>query len=379
MDWLGNRSHVRHRYVRVSWATWEELEQYGNITGGSTEWSYFTDLKVQGSLSYNGSAPSQLDLVRDYYSFTDDGGESVEVCVSTMLCEMAKSTILSPGRVSGSVDCYSVLKVASDRQLGFPYTIKAGSHAVTVAQSIAEGLGLRVNSKPSDYVTAADHTFDAADTMLAVINWLLASAGYSSAYPDAYGVVQMQPYVEPTTRKPIFEFSDAGRSIMYPKPDNELDRTETPNVVRMSYEDDYETLWAYASNIDPDNGASLPARGNRERTMVETADDLTPAYPEENGVPVITDEVQGQRVESLKAAALKKLVDNSAEIEYVEIKHGFYPVTQGDPVSVRYADRTWSGTVTNIKLDHAVNSACTTKIRRYVTADLKTETGGGAL
>ena len=378
-DWLGNRSNVRHRYGRVSWGTWEEVGQYANITGGSTEWSYFTDLKVQGSLKYDGAAPSQLDLVRDYYGFTDDSGESAEVCVSTMLCERTKATVHELGREDGSVQCYSVLKVLGDRLFGFPYTVPAGTRAVALARELAESVGLRVNARTSTYTTSQDHTFDSDDSYLKAVNWLLATAGCSSAYPDAYGTVQMQPYVEPTARRPVFEFVDGRESIMRPQPDWECDRSGTPNVVRAVYEDEWETLWAYAANVDEGNMASLPSRGGREYTAVETVDDLSPSYRQDGGKPVIDEATRKLRLASMEAEAKRKLLDNSADIEYVEIRHGFNGVTQGDPVSVRYADRTWAGTVTNVTFDHAVSSECKTKVRRYVTSELKLEVGSGVL
>lgn len=375
-NWLGSRFHERWRYMRVSWDTWEEVEEYDQVISGNEEESYFTSVKESGKAEFEGKSLSQTDLVRTYYEFTDEDGESVSVVTSTMLVEYSKETIREDGAASGSVSLYGVLKVADDRLCGLPYTVSAGVNAVNSARDILNALGLRTSVTASSYTLANDHTFDADDSYLTVVNWLLSAAGYGSAYADPMGTVVLAPYVDASKREPVFTFKADAQSIMYPEVEDENDFVETCNVVRMYSEDEFGNYWAVASNVDGDSPSSLPNRGNRERTMYEEETELKPVYDPEGA---IANEITkgNQRAEALAQIAKQKLIDNSAEIEYVTIGNGMYPIHQGDSIAIEYADRTWQGIVTNIKRNKDVSAKCTTKVRRYVTHDLKVEVRSG--
>lgn len=377
-DWFGSRKDVRWRYVRVSWDTWDEVGEYGNIVGGSSEESYFTGVKVGGSIAFDGEPPSSYDLVRTYYEFVDDEGESASVPVCTMLVDTAGLNYRHDGNGSGTSSLYSVLKVADDRQCGMPLTVSAGTNAVALAKELLEGIGLRISATPSTYTVAKDHVFKPTDTYLEVANWLMSAAGYGSVYPDAYGSVVMSPYVDASSRTPSFVFVDDDNSIMYPEVDDENDYGSTPNVCRMYAEDEFGGYWCVVSNVDEDSMASLPNRGYRERTIYEEETQLEPVYDPDDDFEVAEGKAL-MRVEALVASATKKLVDNSSEIEYVTIRHGFYPVSQGDSVEIRYSDKAWRGVVTNVKRDHASESKCELKIRRYVQKNIKTEVESGVV
>lgn len=376
--WFGSRFGIAWRYMRVSFDTWQEVGEYEQITGGSDEESYFTSVKEGGSLSFIGEPPSTIDLVRCYYEFTDEGGERFSVPVSTMFVDMTSVHVRSDGQQEGEASLYSVLKVAEDRLCGMPMTVAAGTNAVATAKAILEGLGLNVSATPSTYTVANDHVFKPDDSYLTVINWLLSAAGYGSASPDAYGTVVLAPYVDASSRQPSFVFEEGETSIMYPELDDENDYSETPNVCRMYGEDEYGGYWAVVRNVDQESPASLPSRGGRERTLYDEETQLEPVYDEDD-----TEAASARkallRVEALVAIAKQKLVDNSSEIEYVTISHGFYPLTQGDSVEIRYEDMAWRGVVTNIKRDHNVESKCELKIRRYVQRDIKVEIQSGVI
>lgn len=377
-DWFGARRKVKWRYMRVDWHTWDEVGEYSTVTGGSSEESYFTSIKSGGSLAFVGEPPSMYDLVRVYYDFTDDMGESVHEAVCTLLVDMSSIDIGADGTESGEATLYGVLKVADDRLCGFPLTIPANTKAVEYAASMLTGLGLNVSASSSEYMTATAHTFKPDDTYLNVINWLLSVAGFGSASADAYGTVVLSPYVEATNREPVFTFVDDENSIMYPQAEDSNNYGDTPNVVRMYSEDEYGGYWAIARNVNPDSPASLPNRGGRERTLYDEVTQLEPAY-NPNDSASETERKKNERVAALVEQAKQKLLDNSAEIEYVTIKHGYYPLAQGDSVEIRYKDRIWRGTVTNVRRDHTAESGCELKIRRYVMRDLEPEVEQGVI
>lgn len=113
--------------------------------------------------------------------------------------------------VSGSVDLESTLRLAVKGKYGRYYTVKAGTNAVAHADGIFKRLGLRTNEPRCDYVLPRDVVYEPDDSWLTIANDLLAMAGFASAYPDAYGVIQMVPYVEPQARTPVRVFNDGLR------------------------------------------------------------------------------------------------------------------------------------------------------------------------
>lgn len=374
-DWFGSRRNVKWTYKRVDWKTWDEVGDYNGIVGGSDEESFFTSIKGGGSLDYVGESLSSVDLVRTYYEFDGDDGEHVRVPVCTMLVDSDNETIDGSGAISGTVSTYSVLRVPDQRKPGLPMTVNANTKAVEAADKILRDLGLRTSMTDSGYTLASDHTFKPDDSYLDIVNWLLTTAGYMSASPDAYGVVILAPY-ENTKREPVFTFRDDHRSIMYPQVEDENNYSSTPNVVRLYAEDEYAGYYAVARNEDVDSPSSLPNRGGRETTLYEEINELKPPY---NAGDSNQSAQADKRLDALKEMARQKLLNNTAEIEYVTISNGYYPLTQGDSVEIVYKDRRWVGTVTNIKRDHNTESKCSTKIRRFSSSSFEPTVEGGKI
>lgn len=368
MDWFSHRTDEHFTFRRVAWPSWEEKEDYPQITGGELELSSLSDLKAVGTFDFDGTeVPDDLDMVRVYYGFTDDSDESATFPLATMFVDLAEP-MYDGETVSGSLDCYSVLQVLSDKQYGMPFTVAAGTQAVQMAIQLTESLGLRVNNPdPSAYTIKSDHTFDEDASYLEIVNWLLSVAGFASCWPDAYGIVQMCQYVEPTERSTVFDFVDDENSIMLPELVKKNDYKSTPNVCRLYFETEEESLWAASYNIDPDSKASTVSRG-RENTLTETVNELS-------------GETQAQRLENLKAQSLSKLVDNSADLEYVTITHGYIPLIPNDSVGINYreAGQLWSGSITNMKITLATSTPCQMQARSYVRGSIKTQTEGGVL
>lgn len=359
-DWFGSRSH-RAIYRRVRWPSWEEAEDYQCIKGGSIELSALSDLKASGSLSFIGETPESGDLIRIYYKI---GGELYPMATMFASCE---EPTLSGKHASGSIELTSVLTVLSKAKPGRPYTVSAGTFAVDKAAEIAEGMGLRVNNPAkSSYALRDDHTFEQSDSWLAIVNWLLDAAGYASCCPDAYGVVQMAPYIEPTERSVSWTFADDEKSIMLPDVKLTRNLADTPNVCRLWHETEEESIWASCSNVDQDSPVSLPNIG-MERTMDETVSELP-------------GETQEERVSNLMAMSERRLIDNSADIEYVEVSHPWVPIAPNDAIAAEYvsAGLSWRGAITNMRFELTGAFLCATKARRFVRTAFETVTEGGA-
>lgn len=370
MDWNGNRHDERFIYKRVKWSTFgtkdTELEEYSQLTGGSVEYGLYTDMKVTGSFSYAGEAPDTTDLLRVYYQFADDHGEVSEpVALGTFFIasDTVTSTPNGAGLVnSGTITGQSLLKPLKDRLCGLPMTIAAGSNPITKAAAIIKGCGLRVNyPKGTTYRLKSAHTFEPEDSYLTVVNWLLTncSTPYQSAFVDGYGVVQVQPYEDPTAKMPVQTFSDDERSIMLPSVDRENDIDSSANVVRLYFESDTTAMWASASNMSG-SSVSLDVRGNREVTYYEQVDEIAD-------------------LDALKAMAVTRLKDQASEIEHVTLTHAYVPLAAGDSVSVLYGGTEWSGTVQTMRVNIMPSAQTRTTLRRYASAALEIETDGAVL
>lgn len=371
VDFYGHRSRETFTYKRVRWSTFadrdEEVAEYTQfVDGGDIEYGAYTNLKVSGSFEFVGEAPDTTDLLRVYYRFTDEHGEtSPDYALGTFIVGYTERQNRQGGGgliQEGTVTASSLLKPLSDRLCGLPLTIPAGTDPVAYAEALAASLGLRVNCyRPTSYALAGPHTFEPNDSWLTVVNWCLTnnSTQYQAAYVDGYGVIQMQPYVPPTERTPSAVFRDDERSIMAPEVVEANDWQDAENTVRLYYEDELCAMWASAVNV---SGArtSLDARGGRERTYFERLDECT-------------------SLDALKATALTRLMDRASEIERVTLTHAWLPLDTGDTVAIEYSGTAWTGSVQNMHVDLIPSVPCQTQIRRAVPASIDVEVDGAVL
>lgn len=366
IDYYGNRSKEQFIFRRVSYPGFRELEDYESIYGGSIELSALSTLKVSGSLDFTGKAvPNDHDMVRVYYRFQDDFLDASTECLATMFFSVADPTY-DETTVEGSMDCSSVLVLLQRKSYGLPYTVPAGTNAVAKAAEIVRSFGLSVSyADQSSYTLSTDHTFDANENYLGIVNWLLDAAGFSSAGVDAYGGVRLEKYQEPTERTVRYTFRDDEQSIMLPEVKTSNDYQDTPNVVRLRHTSQDVTVWAAAYNIDPESKASTVSRGY-ENTYEEEISELEGSTPAE-------------MLANLKALALQRLVDKSSEIEKVEMTHCWLPINTNDAIGIDYrmAEIEWKGAVTNAKIELAVSIPCQLSLRNFVRRNLKTSIEGG--
>ena len=366
MSYTTSRIRERFTYKRVSWADFgSEVADYGQFTGGTISRGAYTTLKTSAQLTFTGTPPDTTDLVRVYYSFADEAGVDHSDCLGTFLVGLGSTSYIQNGEglvATGTITGYSTLKVLSDRLCGLPLTIAAGTDPITAAVSLIQGCGLAVNYPTgTSYALTNAHTFEPDDSYLTVVNWLLTncSTPFQAVYPDVYGVVQVQPYQDPTSRAAVWTFADGIDSIMLPNVAEENAWQDNANVTRLYYEDETVAMWASASN-DSGSRSSLDLRGGRETTYFERVDEIAD-------------------LTALEALAVTRLKDRASEIEHVTLQHAYAPIGAGDPVAVRYGGSTWSGTVQNMDMNLAPGLMCTTQLRRYVSAALTVTVDGAEI
>lgn len=364
MRWHGNRTAERWTFRRVTWPGMQEAEDFWQVTGGSASLSAFTDLKDQGSIDYKGqSVPDGNDLVRVYYGFTDDAGERWEGPVITGFLDLGESTH-TDATVEGDADIRGMLAVLADTGPGYPYSVAEGADPVAAARQIAEGLWLRTSAAPCSYRLGGAHTFDAEDKWLAIVNWLLTAADFSSAYTDPWGTVQMQPYVEPTERTPVWTFRDDETSFFKPEVQASDNRADTYNVVRLWFENDDVGLMAEARNDDPLSESSVAVR-RREVLLYETVDELA-------------GDTTAKMLANLEELAAKRLRDNSTLIEYKDIPCLYAPFAVNDCAQLDYtaAGLSMIGSVTAVDVDFGRGADTTVRVRRLLRPDFTVTTSG---
>lgn len=367
VDYCGNRHDERFIFKRVSFPAQVEGEELAQIYGGSIESSAFSDIRESGTLDFIGSEePDDHDLVRIYYTFLDDDDQRATHALATM--RMSNSDPVYNGdMVKGSIKLSGLLQVLSNKKYGRPFTVRRGTQAVAFAKQLCTGLGLKVNATASSYTTKADHTFKSDDSYLVICNWLMESAGYAGLDTDAYGVVQMHPYVEPTERTCAWTFREGENCVFFPEVQVNNDWSDTPNVVRLSHETDALGLWAAAYNIDATSRASTVQR-SEECTLYESISEVDGNTP-------------AQKLAYLKNQANKELIDNSGSIEYTTLEHAWVPVSRNTAVALDYASAglTKNGSISNQSISLKPSCPTKSKVRRFVHASLVTKTEGGIL
>lgn len=355
MRWRGNRS-VSYSFRRVAWPSMEETDEYSQVTGGSVEYAELSRLKETGSFEYAGDPPDPHDLLRVYATFREEGGGEETAMLCTHMVE-ADSASARPYGSSGSVRTYSVLKALESDVVGFPLTVPAGTVAVARAREVCEAHGLSVEASPSGYALASDHTFDAGDDCLEVVNWLLGAAGFGSAAVTRAGAVRMAPYVEPGSRPPSFSFEVGEASVLRPEVGCGSDWAGSPNTVRCYHAGGSAAILATAVNADPASPASTVSR-RRAVSSYEEVGELAGGTAAE------------MRAE-LEAIALRRLADASAEVEYRTVRHPFCGFLAGAAVEVAVPEP-FSGAAVSMRVSLDAETACTTKVRRFARRNLET-------
>lgn len=362
MTWT---AHYRNLFRRVDRDTWEEGEELWEVTGGTLEFSAFSDAKVSGTLDFSGpDVPDSRDLVRVYHAYSTPDGDVLRP-LATLAFSVSSSSRRGPV-ASGKMECQSVLSRLSSKRYGAPFTVAAGTQAVQLAIELTESLGLRVNNPdPSSYEVKSGFTVDRdSASYLSIVNKLLDAAGYASAWVDAYGVVQMTPYVEPTERETSIVLSDAGGGIMYPEVVERSELASTPSTVRLLYGTEDETLSAFASNVDPESPSSVPWRGY-ESTHDEEVTELP-------------GDTRAERLAALEAKAASMLADKTSGLEYVEGSCMYSDaLAPNNAIGIEYAAAglSWRGAVTNVSLSLEKNLKADFKARRFVRREMLVETG----
>ena len=364
VDWHGNRYNETFTYTRVSPIDWAEYGDYDFIVNGSLELSESTDLKVTGSFSFSGpEKPDPNYMLRVYYSFIDEENHYDKIPLATMFVGFSglKYRDTTKGMLySGTLNGNSILQALRKKKYGEPFVIKRNENCIYKAVQLIRDFGLRVEYTPDVTVMSADHTFSAGTDYLEIVNWLCDVAGYRQAFPDAEGVIQLQPYIEPEAQTVKIEFADDEYSILYPEVDEENDWQEHANVVKLLYNTDKYCMMATAKNLRGSR-ISLESVNGRETTLFEDIGELGKS---------------GSILTNLVNLAEEKLRDEAKETEYITISHAYVPIELSQAVQIEYGGYEWLGGVENISIELAPSTKTQTKIKKTIEAQIELTKSG---
>lgn len=381
MDWNGNRRNEKFTYRIVDWETFAEVGEIGNILSGNLYLSALNDMRATGTFEYDGgSAPNPNDLVRIYYSFTDDYGRTLDPHpLATLFINYSEydshavysykdGEYVSTGvRVHGTANGDSVLKVMQDKIYGKPFTIPNGLNYVQTAKTLVESLGLRTNNpQPSERTRSrkADGVMEADSTYQNIVNYLLNCADYSACYPNSMGEVQITPYTDIDKRSVVWTFANDANSIIEDGITSRNNWQTVPNVCRCYYASDVCSCVAVAKNYSGSR-VSLQERDGRELTIYED----TSSTDESDSS--ISGETPEDIFANLKTHAINKLKNNSNETDYIVIRHPYVPISPNDAIAAKYSPTiangiNWNGTVMSMDISLTVGTSTQTEARRFI-------------
>ena len=356
MNWHGNRLNERFIYREVDFSDLSEGADIEDVAGGGLDFGAFTDLKASGTLSFFGRRPDDSKLVRVYYTFTDDDGETLDpYCLGTFFVEprdIANAYTIDGIIEQGSVDLKSVLCALNGDILGMPQTVSEGTNAITAAISECTAHGLKTEAQESSYTLPKDKLFDASDTYSKKVNELLSAAGFRAAMPSAQGSVLFQDATLGTS--PVFTFEAGEYSITEPKVTETSNWTDGFNCWKAYYADEDVSL--YAEAVITDGTSNSYNRIHRLKTDSLQVDSLS-------GADAST------MLANLMLAVQTKAQDNTGSYEYVKFSHPWIPMELYDCAAVDFGERKWIGNLANRHIDLSVGADTSDELRRPVQGD----------
>ena len=363
MDWFAERTVSKWIFREVEFPSMMELGDYGFITGGDGSLSALNDMKMTGTLNVDGGLPNEVNLLRVYYYCENVLGESSgEIPVATFFPSVPEPLSRSTNdgrRVSGQINCTSMLSVLKDRMLHAELPVPKGTDIIPIVEGLLSESQVPYDIKSqTDYRVGRDRKYDEGQTYLEVINDLLGLADFHAVWTDEYGTVIVEPYVNPLKTQSIFTFERGANAIHQRDIPFSFNYRDTPTTIVGSYSAETYKIISVADNIDPYSPSSLVNRGNRRKEEFHQIDELEGTTKQ-------------AQIEEVARKTLSTLKANSQDIHHYEITHLFVPeVRPNRVITIKDQDIDFVGAVTNVTINFNTNAMCTTKSRSIVKYEL---------
>lgn len=252
--------------------------------------------------------------IRIYLDARSKNGNNELVPLFTGLTNVPKKSTSEGFLVS--IECYSVLKPASDVLMPLGWYAKAGSNGARLIKELLE----KVTPAPviiegeSEYLSN-NVVAESGETYLTMVDYILSIIGWRLRLEGDGTIVLSE---QPTTLSAIF--SATQNDILEPEVNVETNWFDCPNVFRAST----ENMFAVARDEDPDSFLSIPSRG-REVWMEES-------------------DVALNENETLSQYANRRLKEEQKIVTSISYKRRFDPnVKPTDIVDIRYSKQNIDG------------------------------------
>lgn len=245
MRWESGFSASYRAYI-VDPTTWEDTDEI-EITGGTISRDSGDDLLESASLDVREKLGETW--VRVYLIAEQDGG-TVRVPLFTGLTS-SPSRDLDGLRESFSVDCYSVLKSASDKMTPLGYYAPAGARGAYLAAQLLKGAGITATYDEGSAALANTIVAESGETALTMAQRIVDAIGWQIRI-NGRGAVTIEP--KDTEIRATFS---ADRDAIEPQVTDTDDWYSCPNVLRVT--SGSQTI--VVRDDDPASPLSTVARG----------------------------------------------------------------------------------------------------------------------
>lgn len=250
---------MEYRLLKTS-----NLQAAGLLTGVescSLSGSIYSDVRWGGSLTWSGNSSLDVSqyLVHPWYIVAGlDGVEEAYPLCPPCYLKTPTESYSDTVPVTVATDLYDVTyRPAKRLKLSAPLSISAGGLVTDALGTRMAAAGVKFGIVPSAKTVAAAMNWDLGVSELSVWNALLGSLGYWSAYASLDGVIQAQPWVDPTLRPVAWSFAPGAVNILDPDYIRTRDDFDTPNrITGVSRATDSVAAVAVTVTLDAFNPAS---------------------------------------------------------------------------------------------------------------------------
>lgn len=259
MDWRKGFS-ARYYMTLVDKSTWRDIDRL-DITDGSIRRSP-DGLRQSADITAINYAEKNERFIRIWLDVSQAGSSS-RIALFTGLATSPERNI-NGKLVSHGLQCYSVLKPASDILLPRGWYAPVGINVIWQIRQLLEGLTVVVDDEYSSLNLKQAIVAEQNETRLSMVDVLLNTINWRMTL-DGYGRVYLSPY--PT--EPIAVFDARDNDIVEPTISDDNDWFDCPNVLRCVMDGTY----AEVRDENPKSKFSIPNRG-REVWAEETSCNL---------------------------------------------------------------------------------------------------------
>lgn len=321
------------------------------VIGGTLNYSYYSDLKVTGTLDVV-NAPSSMDedeyLIRIWYTPTLDG-EKQNIMLGTFY--FTANLHYEKGMYKGTINLRSLLARHIDDVTVQKWTLSKGKTCSTCFKNVFKALGgFPKIDGVKDKKIQKQYIFNVGTAPITILQYIADYCG-GEITVNAKGQTVLQKYITPANKKKsIAHYITANsKSVVKAGVDISNSLKEIPNRVVCVYEN--------TVNKRTTTYIGKAALSSKEaRSHAKTGKWTTVYYSITN--------CKKPYVNNLKAKAKQYLTSLNHKKIYYEFDTYYQPIEIGEVIKLKYDDIEVNGLVTDIDLNLSVGAIMHVKIRK---------------